>query len=78
MEGVVTKITIERAEGGDALIDAVRRWAGRPLDVGCESCGGAFYNKDGDPVCFGCRRGDDYQLGLVRARLLRVLGRRRD
>jgi hypothetical protein len=74
-DGVFTKLTLERGAGGKQLLEALQRWAGRSGE-GCASCGGAFYNADGDPNCFGCRRGDEYQLGLVRTRLLRMLRRR--
>lgn len=60
----------------DDFIVGIRRWAGQRLGQGCASCGGAFYNRDDSPVCFGCVRGDDYQRSLVRARLLGVLVRR--
>ena len=75
MGKVVSRITVE---GGQktGLIAALRGWAGLSLDERCESCGGEFYSRSGSPVCMGCLRGDDYQLGLVRARLLRALFRR--
>lgn len=72
MGEVFQKVTVE---GGRAmgLTSALRSWAGLSLDERCESCGGEFYSRSGSPVCMGCLRGDDYQLGLVRARLLRAL-----
>lgn len=55
-----------------ALITAIRQWAGFPLDQLCASCECPFYNRDGLPVCYGCRR------DAARASLLGVLARRRD
>lgn len=76
MDDVMLKLTVQRSDGFDGLVDALRKYAGFSLDERCESCGRQFYSKDGSPVCFGCLRGDDYQLLLVRRRLLRVLTRR--
>ena len=74
-EGVFRKLTVDGRKC-PGLVDALRARAGFALDECCASCGGAFYSRDGSPICFGCIRGDDYQLLLVRQRLLRVLSRR--
>ncbi len=74
MDDVSLKLTVKN-DGGQ-LVSALRSWAGFSLDERCDSCGGAFYSREGRPTCMGCLRGDDYQLSLVRRRLLRALGRR--
>lgn len=73
-DGVFQKLTVKKGEG---LVDGLRKWAVLSLDERCASCGGRFYSREGSPVCFGCLRGDDYHLSLVRRRFLTVLTRRR-
>lgn len=75
-EGVYLKLTVKKDDYPDGFVDGMRKWAGFALDERCESCGGQFYSRDRSPVCFGCVRGDDYQLSLVRKRFLTVLTRR--
>lgn len=55
------------------FVSAVRRWAGQDSGPGCASCGMPFYNRDGDPVCEGCRRDAPYKRELLRKRLLETL-----
>lgn len=55
------------------LISAIRQWAGQELGVGCASCGKPFYNRDGDPVCGGCRMDAPRKRELLRKRLLETL-----
>jgi hypothetical protein len=74
-EGVFRKLSVS-GSSVPGLVVALRARAGFSLDECCASCGGQFYSREGSPVCFGCVRGDDYQLLLVRKRLLRALGRR--
>lgn len=69
--------TVEpRDRQGRSLIDALRHWACQNEGEGCACCGMPFYNRDGDPICRGCRIDAPYEREVLRRQLLRLLRQR--
>lgn len=71
-----TILTVDVDERARELVSVIRHWAGQD-EAGCATCGGEFYNSDGDPHCRGCRANYPHQRMLLRRRFVQLLEGRR-